>query len=419
MKQFLPLLLCCALLFPAHALASDAKPDTALLEAKALMRQNAALSSELATLKKSYEDAAKDIWKNVETTLIAYEKSVREIMENNAQNSQTPPFMGFGVGPAPLVNSTLQEVLFVVTDSKKQPVLNLQLEVSPRDEGTKPQSTLSSFYDDRQIETTDYKGRTTRRLPVGDYTATLRFYADSAFREKTADFSVKAKGLPQEISLLWTGQTPAQYFGSLKNRLEITVTDQDGEPVTGIVGAYQSKTSSWVENDIAIIPTVHPDKNGTFIFTLPSKKEGRLLLESDRITEAATGKRQYQSLSVSLSRLSGVVRLKATFKPSESDIHVSVQGPAVDTSALDALSAEELAVRAAQLRGQNSKLRREVEEISDKWDTLSERASLQTQDGKKKIEKKLGYAPPSAPTPSSESDSSAGSSSAATAPAEN
>lgn len=211
-------------------------------------------------------------------------------------------------------------VRFSAVDERGEPVINLIIRTAGRDEPTIARMEQSS--DPGYCETTNHLGQTQRLLPVGNYTGTAMTRFGGEELERTFDFSVTASKAVQVIEVVWREQTPAEHAAALKNRVEFTLTDSKGRPVTDVVAKYYIPSDSGSRADAEIIyaPLLHTDSDGVLRFPLPGTKRGRLLLFSDSNQNVIKRRGYTQSVPINLKSLSGTVRVKVTWSPEQSAV---------------------------------------------------------------------------------------------------
>lgn len=399
MKRILLAALAVALALSLSISAMAATTATALETATELYVQNKKLSAQLETMNESFAQIQKTADKNIERALKNYEKARQNIAVSG--EAASPPFEGTGIMPPPIIKELLQEVRFFVYDGNGDPVCNLSLTLTPADSGT--QERMAGYYDMAEIETTDHIGRTTRRLAEGSYTATLRYYWDGEQISQNTPITISQAAGRRDINLTWKGKTPEDYFSTLENRLEITLhttektMDKPALPAVGIMGALSAPSApskKGSQPDIGIIPTNHTNAEGKLFFPLPEKKgTTKLILTSDIHHEEQYGRRQSQSITIKISKNTGVVRVSLIYEPVETTVFPEEDSVAVNTDFLKKLPKDELLAKTAKLREENSALRADILALSKKWHSLSDEYAKKASAGTAEIDKKYGAKP--------------------------
>lgn len=267
-------------------------------------------------------------------------------------------------GQTKLFTGLIHEVRFLVTDPAGAPVSNIQIKNAATGGHALEQMPL---FDDLLMDaSTNYRGQTIHRLSEGSYTATLTGYAGDRSYLQTHSFSVGPEARTQNVSFVWQHQAPARYYSALSNRLEITVTDKSGKPLTQIVGKlYLPKAGSFgADAQVTELPLLHTDKQGKIILPLPSQQTARLLLFSDNNYNFPRGEAYAQTTDVTINKQKGVLSTRVVFSPQAAPIikpRERFSQKALPN--LDKLSPAQLTKKIEELKAENAEIRAQIDTI--------------------------------------------------------
>lgn len=349
--RLLAALLPLAVVLSAGAGAAAGDP---LEEVQALWSHNAQLQKDLKTVSEEFRQLDGTAREQTAEAIRAYEESRTRAAQDDTESS-LPPLNVYG---PPVLKGMQRDVLLVVRDEAGRPVRDIRAEVF--DAGREDGWSYSPFDDERG---TDENGRRSFRLVPGVYNVLLTAHAGQKL-ESRAQITVAKDPLAQEFPLLWDQRTPDAYLSSLADRVEFTVVDAQGRPMTGLRAAFYTG-NPFLERETD--PTCFLDAGGRFVSPIAGRT-GRLVLQSGNWDDDTYF---YQKTEMTLPAASGVVRQTVVWNPvAKGRIVQEDELPA--PPAFAGYDAAALAAEKTRLTEENTRLSGEIEDILARWNQLSE-----------------------------------------------